>query len=447
MGSIADVLRRFKQNWTEELSTAAIAQACRDAGMTWYDSALNPVVTIQLFFVQVLYGNTAIEHLRHLTGLSFTAAAYCKARMRVKLEALCLLLQRCVNELHQETFETARWLGHRVFHVDGSSFSMPDTPQLQAYFGQPGQQQPGCGFPVAHWLVLLHAGTGMITKMLAAPLRTHDMSGVSELHPELQTGDVLVADRGFCSYAHLALLIQRGVYALLRIHQQTIVDFTPGRPHVSPSKGNNNHKKGKPRSRWLKQLGATDQIVQWLKPLETPRWMNPEQYAALPAAIIVRELHYMIHEKGFRPKEIMLVTTLLDAQQYTLADLAALFGQRWETETNFGHLKTAMKLDVLKCKTVEGVLRELQVFALIYNMVRQVMLAAAYRQGVDVRRISFLDALRWLQSASPGDELYQLVVNPHRPHRIEPRVRKRRPKQYPLMNKPRRQLKKRLEGN
>jgi hypothetical protein len=169
MGSIADVLRRFKQNWTEELAADAIAQACRDAGMTWYESALNPVVTIQLFFVQVLHGNTAIEHLRHLTGLSFTAAAYCKARMRVKLEALCLLLQRCVDELHQETFETARWLGHRIFHVDGSSFSMPDTPQLQAHFGQPGQQQPGCGFPVAHWLVLVHASTGMITKMLAGP--------------------------------------------------------------------------------------------------------------------------------------------------------------------------------------------------------------------------------------------------------------------------------------
>ena len=105
-----------------------------------------------------------------------------------------------------------------------------------------------------------------------------------------------------------------------------------------------------------------------------------------------------------------------------------------------------MKMDVLKCKTVDGVLRELQVFALIYNMVRQVMLTAASRQDVDVNRISFIDALRWLQSASPGDELSTLVVNPARPNRLEPRVRKRRPKEYPLMKKPRRQLKKELEG-
>ncbi len=170
MRSITDIIGHFKQNWTEELSAPAISQACREAGMNWRDTPLNPIATIQIFFLQVLHGNTAIEHLSHLTGMSFTAAAYCKARMRVKLEVLHTLLQRCVGQLHQETFDTGRWLGHRVFHVDGSSFSMPDTPQLQAHFGQSRLKKAGCGFPVAHWLVMLHAGTGMITKMLTAPL-------------------------------------------------------------------------------------------------------------------------------------------------------------------------------------------------------------------------------------------------------------------------------------
>ncbi len=446
MHSITDVLRRFKQDWTKELSPDTIAQACRDAGMQWYESALNPVVTIQVFFVQILHGNTAIEHLSHLTGLSFTAAAYCKARMRFPLEVLYALLQRCVEQLHRETFDTARWLGHRVFHVDGSSFSMPDTTELQAHFGQPGGQKPGCGFPTAHWLAMLHAGTGMITKMLAAPLRTHDMSGVVELHPELRAEDVLVADRGFCSYAHLALLLQRGVHGLLRMHQRTIVDFTPGRPHVRPGRGKADRKRGKPRSRWIKQLGATDHNVQWLKPTNKPRWMSAQQFATLADSIVVRELRYTICEKGFRPQEITLITTLLDSERYSFSRLAELFRQRWEIETNFGHLKTTMKMDVLKCKTVAGVLRELQVFALIYNLVRQVMLEAACRQRVDVRRISFIDALRWLQAAKPGDPLPKLVVNPYRPNRLEPRVRKRRPKQYQLMKKPRRQLKKELGG-
>jgi hypothetical protein len=114
--------------------------------MTWHNSALNPIVTIQIFFLQILHGNTACEHLSHLTGMSFTAAAYCKARMRVKLDVLGTLLEQCVVQLHQETFDTARWLGHRVFHIDGSSFSMPDTPELQNHFGQSGKQKPGCRF-------------------------------------------------------------------------------------------------------------------------------------------------------------------------------------------------------------------------------------------------------------------------------------------------------------
>ena len=164
--------------------------------------------------------------------------------------------------------------------------------------------------PVAHWLVMLHAGTGMITKMLASPLRTHDMSKTTQLHPELQSGDLLVADRGFCSYAHLALLLQRGVHGLLRIHQRTIVDFTPGRAHVHPGQGKADRKKGMPRSRWMKKLGVTDQIVEWLKSTDMPDWMSKEQFAALPDSITVRELRYTIHEKGFRPKEVTLVTTL-----------------------------------------------------------------------------------------------------------------------------------------
>jgi hypothetical protein len=275
--------------------------------------------------------------------------------------------------------------------------------------------------------------------MLAAPLRTHDMSGAAKLHPALRAGDLLAADRGFCSFAHLALLGQRGVQGLLRIHQRTIVDFTPGRAHVAPTakKG----VKGKPRSRWIKSLGVTDQIVEWLKPIEAPNWMTAEQYAALPDSIVVRELRYAIRQKGFRTKQITLVTTLLDAERYPLTELAEQYRRRWEIETNFGHLKTTMKMGVLKCKTVNGVLGELQVFALVYNLVRQVMLEAARRQQVDVDRISFIDALRWLQTADPGDDLPPLVVNPHRPNRHEPRVLKRRPKQYPLMKKPRRQLK------
>jgi len=172
--------------------------------------------------------------------------------------------------------------------------------------------------------------------------------------------------------------------------------------------------------------------------------MTPEQFASLPSAITVRELRYKVYQKGFRAKQITLVTTLLDDTIYSLPELADLFRRRWEIETNFGHIKTTMKMDVLKCKTLEGILKELHVFALVYNLVRQVMVQAATQQGVPLSRISFIDAVRWLQAAECGDELSRIFVNPIRPNRYEPRVRKRRPKTYKLMNKPRAILKQQL---
>ena len=289
-------------------------------------------------------------------------------------------------------------------------------------------------------MALFHAGTGMVLKMLSAPLRTHDLSQVTRLHPELRPSDVLVADRGFCSYAHLALLARRGVHAVFRIHQKQIVDFTPGRPHVEPSKRSPKGQAGLPRSRWVKPLGKQDQVVDWLKPATRPEWMTPQQYAQLPERLQVRELRYRVGQKGFRVKMITLVTTLVDSARYSLEDLAELFFARWGIETNFGHLKTTMGLDVLKCKTVNGVLKELIVFALIYNLIRLVMGQAARRQQVAIERISFIDAMRWLAAAQDDEPLPALVVNPHRPYRYEPRVRKRRPKQYPLMTKPRQAL-------
>jgi hypothetical protein len=140
-------------------------------------------------------------------------------------------------------------------------------------------------------------------------------------------------------FPHLCLLIERGVHAVLRIHHQTIVDFTPGRAHAVPNKGKSSKQKGLPRSRWVRGLGKADQIVVWLKNSKTkPRWMLHEQFVALPDEITVRELRYEVHQKGFRTKTITLVTTLLDNEIYSLPDLADLYHRRWEQETNFGHV-------------------------------------------------------------------------------------------------------------
>jgi Transposase DDE domain len=155
-------------------------------------------------------------------------------------------------------------------------------------------------------------------------------------------------------------------------------------------------------------------------------------------------VRYHINRPGFRTRQITLVTTLLDGERYRVADLAELCHQRWRVETSLAQLKTSMQMDVLHCKTVPGVLKELTVFAIVYNLVRMVMCQSATLQHMGVERISFVDALRWLGAPSTGVPLGALIVNPARPHRVEPRVKKRRPKPFPLMITPRQALRQQL---
>jgi len=227
------------------------------------------------------------------------------------------------------------------------------------------------------------------------------------------------------------------LHGIFRAHQQLIIDFTRGRPHVVPGRGKSDRHTGKPRSEWIESLGSLDQIVEWFRPEAIPAWLTAEAWAALPATLRVRELRYTLARPGFRVRTATLVTTLLDAQRYPKEKLAEAYGLRWTIETAFDHLKTTMQMDVLRCQTVRGIEKELTMFLLVYNLVRMTVLQAAQRQGVPPQRISFVDALRWLATAKPGDELPDLVVLPLRPGRVEPRVRKRRPKEYDLMKKPR----------
>jgi hypothetical protein len=209
------VLQRLKTEWAAHLPPEAILAACEAVGYTeWRDRLLNPVVTVQAFLLQILHGNTACRHLPHLSGLTFSASAYCQARTKLPLGVLEHLLERLGQSAYPTALEDGRWHGHRTFFVDGSGCSMPDTPVLQEEFGQPGEQQPGCGFPVARLLALFHAGTGLLTQLRVSPLNTHELSRVQQRPPALEPGDVLVTDRGLSSYAHIALLVQAGLHAL-----------------------------------------------------------------------------------------------------------------------------------------------------------------------------------------------------------------------------------------
>ena len=269
---LVSILRRITQDVAALLDKDAINAACREEGYTWKDRLLNPTNTVHLLALQVLNENTALNDVPRRSGESFTGSALCKARRRLPLGVFKRLLRRLADTLLPRAADPCddggRWHGHRVFIMDGSSCSMPDTPELQQEFGQPGNQRPGCGFPVAHLMVLFHAATGLLRDVLTSPLRTHDMSQAVRLHPALEAGDIGLGDRAFCSYAHLALLALRGVFGVFRIHQMIRVEFLTDGPAAAA---------GTPRrrlARWLHRLGALDQLVEWIKPRKAPDWMT-----------------------------------------------------------------------------------------------------------------------------------------------------------------------------
>jgi Transposase DDE domain len=439
---ILPVLQRLRQDQSAHLAPEAIRDACHKEHYTWRRRLLDPVTTIDLFLLPILHGNTACQHVVQFGCWTFTDSAYCQARKRVPLRVYHRLLEQTAAAARRATAEECRWFGHRVWVVDGSSFSMPDTSELQAAFGQPGNQQPGRGFPVAKWLALFDVGTGMLLRSSTAPLRSHEMAQCGAISDGLEAGDIVMGDRGLSSYAHLALLVARGLHGLFRAHQKQIIDFTPGRPRAASREFDS--PAGLPHSRWVLAQGDSDQIVVWYKPKSKPVWMSHGDDAALPAEITVRELRYRVESPGFRVGEVTVVTTLLDAAVYPAEAVAALDFRRWLVEVNFKHIKITMQMDVLNCQTVEGVLKELAMFALVYNLVRSVTTESARAQGVAPERISVVDTIRWLIGTEGDGDVTVLVVNPVRPGRVEPRVVKRRPKQYYRMTQPRAELRKKL---
>lgn len=442
MASITAAISRVKDDIHNWLSAALVREACAAAGHgrgRWRQRVLDPVTTLRLFVLQVLHANAACRTLPHLASMTFSDTAYCQARARLPVDVFGYIAAALIHEARQRTRDFGRWCGRRVFHVDGSGVSMPDSPGLQQAFGQPARQAAGCGFPVAHVLWMFDAATGLIVDFIVNRWNTHDLADAARLHPSLEAGDVLVGDRAFGSYAHLCLLLRANLHGLFRLHQRTISDFRAGRRARDQHAKRN--RRGKPRSIFLKKLGPLDQLVQYLKPAERPAWMSPEDWVQLPQVLTLRELRYAVTRPGFRTRSVTLVTTLLDPRKYPKVELARLYHARWQIELNLRHLKHTMKMDVLRCKSVDGVLKELGVYVIVYNRVRLLMLEAARRQGVAPDRVSFADALDALRHRRPRALASLLLrVNPLRPGRCEPRVIKRRKDRYTYLTRPRDQL-------
>jgi hypothetical protein len=445
---IARALARIKADVRAALPDESIEQACERAGHRWRERVLGPVATVHLFVLQVTCFNTAITHLRLLAGLPVNAAAYCRARMRLPLAALRALLREASRALRPAPAAGAAglWCGLRPLLVDGSSTIAPDTPTSQRAFGQPSGQKAGCGFPVPKVPGLFDALTGMVVEMLCLPLFTHEQSAVWRLHPLLGPGDVLVGDRGFCSFVHLAMLHLRAVAGLFRVHQRQVVDFRPHRKAGRKgTRGKGQRGRRRPSSRFVRRLGKHDPVVAWQRPGRKPKWMTDAQWATVPAELEVRELKYHLAGRGRRTRVVTVATTLLDPVKYPKEKVAELYGLRWQVETHFLELKTLLRMRRVKSQTADGVRKELAVYCLVYNLVRAVMVRAAARQGTTPDRISFADAVRRLLSAAPGDEPPDLVVNAKREGRHEPRVVKDLQDTYRKMTLPRKQMRRRLD--
>ncbi len=365
---------------------------------------------------------------------SSQTGAYCTARgaARAKLpEAACRQLMRDTGRLAQHELPTDwLWQGRRVLDVDGSTLTMADTRANQAAYPQQASQAPGCGFPLARIVVVFSLAVGTVLEAALGRYQgkqTGENSLFRTLHDLLEPGDVVLADRSFSGWFDVALLQSRHVDVVVRKHQLRATDFRRGQ-----------------------RLGRDDHLVRWRKPPRPP-WMSPPQYAALPEELILREVRVRVRQRGFRTKEVIVVTTLHNPQAYPAEALGALFRQRWHAELNLRSLKEVLPMDHLRCLTPEGVRKEFYLHLTVYNLIRRVMALAALQAGVAPWTISFKGTLQIVNRLLPLlhaelgtaawcdallDAIAEHVVG-HRPNRVEPRLVKRRPKSHKLMRKPR----------
>lgn len=362
-------------------------------------------------------------------------SAYVQARKRLPLERIDDFWSDLADMLVADAGPETLWLGRRVRIVDGSSVSMPDTPRNQARWPQPRGQKPGCGFPILSFIGLLALESGAWLRTATGSLRDGESSLLPDIWDTLEPRDILLGDRGFCSYSTMAHLAGRGVDSVFRLHHQRPHDFRKGF-----------------------RLGPHERLMTWTKPDHLPSGCPSEVYASLPKTLTVRVIRYRIREPGFRTREVYLVTTLLDPKAHPAKAIADLYFRRWNIELHFREIKTFLGMDVLRCKSPEMIEKELGMHAIAYNLLRWLLLRAGIAGGQPATTLSFkacLDALPSYLDAMrthPGKprrqrQIFHLMIAtlaeqvvPRRPGRAEPRARKRRPKNHHLLTRHRRKM-------
>lgn len=428
------------------LSEERILAAFGLARALWQGWIYTPAVTIWVCLAQYLSadhscreavaGLLAWRLARGQKPCSTETGAYCSARDAVPEEVCHQLVRETGREIDEDATRSWRWHGHRVLNVDGSTFTMADTPANQAEYPQVSQQRPGCGFPIARILVVFSLAVGTVLNAALGKWQGKDTGETGlfrPLYPMLKEGDVVLADRCFSGWFDVALILQRGGHVVVRKHQTRAIDFRKGR-----------------------RLGKRDHVVTWPKP-DRPTWMSREQYDALPTELTLREVRVLVKQRGFRSKVVDVATSLLDPVLYPAGEIAQLYRRRWQAELNLRSLKTVMQMSHLRCKTPHRVRNEFYMHLIAYNVIRRTIALAAFSAEVEPWTLSFKGTLQILGKFLPlldtsisldewCNSLLKAIAEhevDNRPDRYEPRVKKRRPKSYKLMRRPRAEYKRR----
>lgn len=396
-----------------------------------------PTVTLAMFLGQVMSADGSCQNAvdealvtRLLSGMdpgSANTSAYCQARARLPELMVSTLTRQTAQLLNETVPQEWLWRGRHVKLVDGTTAPMPDTPENQACFPQPGQQQAGAGFPLARLVGVISLTHGAV---LDAAMGAYQGKGTGEhglfrrLRDCFVAGDVMLADAYFCSYFLVAEMQKRGVDVLFEQHGARITDFRRG-----------------------EQLGVRDHRVSWKKPAR-PEWMSVEEYRGYPDELTVREV---------KVGKKVLVTTFLNARQTPKGELGQLFWQRWNVELDLRNVKSTLGMERFSCKTPSMVEKEMWVYWLAYNLIRLLMAEAASQAEALPRQLSFKHTLQiWVAwsarqflSEAPEDTtgLFLLIAQirvGNRPGRLEPRMIKRRPKPYTFLGAPRWKARRRI---
>jgi putative transposase len=359
---------------------------------------------------------------------------YCRARAKRPVVLLRRLTYEVADQMEQAVPQHWLWKGRHVHLVDGTTVTAPDTPENQVAYPQPATQQPGLGFPMIRLVVLLSLATALVSGLALGRYEgkaTGETALLRGLLERLPPASVLLADRHYCSYFLVALLRQRSVEVVFRLHQCRPVDFRRGR-----------------------RLGPDDHVVVWPRPAR-PEWMDAETYATMPETLTVREVRTQVAIPGFRVQELVVVTTLLDHVAYSREEITDLDHERWHVELDIRAIKATLQMETLRCLTPFMLAKEIWATFLGYNLVRKVSCQAALLAKKHPRQISFtatLQAVRggWESRTHAGPMGRQALSAAllvalgkeevgDRPNRCEPRAVKRRPKNQDWLMVPRAQ--------